>query len=187
MARKKHSLLTKILLFVYSNSYIVLGLFLIFIFLGWRYHNLRILSFDTNEVAIQNVSTVKPTYIKAYPVGVDVAIKDSVIVNGVWQIHPNEASYLVSSDGIGGNSNIILYGHNKIDVLGPIRHIKIGAVIELTGSDGNVYKYEVVKTDTVKPDNLTYLQNTAKETLTIYTCTGIFDTERFIVVANRLN
>lgn len=157
------------------------------IFSFWRYHNLRILSFKAESVSIRVNSSIKPVYIKAYPVGVDVAIKEAGIVNGIWQVHPNEVSYLKTSDGIGGSSNIILYGHNKINVLGPIRHIKIGAVIELTGSDGNVYKYEVTKTDTVKPDNLVYLNELDRETLTIYTCTGFLDTERFIVVANRIN
>jgi LPXTG-site transpeptidase (sortase) family protein len=186
MARKELSLLTKILLFIYDNSYIVFGIFFILVFLGWRYHNLRVLSFDTNEVNIEVKSLIKPVYIKAYPVGVDVSIKDAKIIDGIWQIHPNSVSYLVTSDGIGGKSNIILYGHNKIDVLGPIRHAKIDSLIELTGSDGNRYKYKVVKTEIVKPSNLSYLGNTEDETLTIYTCIGLFDSERFILVAKRV-
>lgn len=187
MARKKHSPLTRLLLFIYKNPLICIGFVLILVFMAWRYHNLRILSFETESVSIKTTSSIKPVYIKAYPVGVDVEIKDAGIVNGIWQVHPNEVSYLKTSDGIGGSSNIILYGHNKINVLGPIRHIKIGAVIEITGNDGKAYKYSVIKTDTVKPDNLVYLNELDKETLTIYTCTGFLDTERFIVVANRIN
>lgn len=166
------------------NHLIYLGLFFIFIFSAWRYHQIRILSFNNAEVEKADISTgVIPMHIKSYPVGIDVNIKPSAISKGVWAIHPHDANYLISSARIGDKGNIILYGHNKNEIMGPLRYIKEGAMIEILGSDGKNYKYVVSKTDTVSPDNLSYIENTSDETLTLYTCIGILDSKRFIVVA----
>lgn len=171
---------------VKNNSYIYLGLLLIATFLAWRYHQARILSFNTKSVAEFKSSGVKPVYIKSYPVGVDVKVQDTTINNGVWTILPDSAGYLLGSAGIGDNGNIIIYGHNKNNILGPIRWIKDGQVIEVNGSDGKRYSYVVTKTDIVDPDNLDYIKPKETETLTIYTCIGFLDSKRFIVVASPL-
>lgn len=165
---------------------LTLGLILIGVFAVYRYHQVRILSFNTTEIEkIEQKSGITPVHIRAYPVGVDIEIQNANITNGLWTIHPDTASYLVTSAGIGDNNNIIVYGHNKDVIMGPIRYVAIGALIEVIGSDGEVYEYEVVKKDIVKPDNLSYLKPTEEETLTIYTCTGFLDSERFIAVAKR--
>lgn len=155
------------------------------IFAGWRYHQARILSFNSEIVSEYKTSGVKPVYIKSYPVGVDIEIKDATINNGVWAIHPNSANYLISSAGIGDIGNTIIYGHNNNQILGPIRWIEVGAEIEIIGSDNKNYYYKVVKTDTVSPENLEYIKPKDTETLTVYTCVGFLDSQRFIVVAER--
>lgn len=173
--------------FLRNNIFLITGIFLICIFSFWRYHQLRILSFNMQEIAKLDSSTgIKPTYIKSYPLGIDVSIKDTIINKGVWAIQPDTASYLVDSAKIGDKGNIIIYGHNKDNILGPIRWIKVGAKIEITGSDEETYIYEVVKTDTVNSDNLSYILPTSEETLTLYTCVGFLDNQRFIVVAKRI-
>lgn len=171
---------------LFSNIPLVLGVSMLLIFAGWRYHQVRILSFNTREVEKFNFSGIKPTYVKSYPVGVDIKVGDATIRDGIWAILPNEVSYLNGSSGIGDKGNIIMYGHNKDNILGPIRWIKVGAKIEIKGSDGKDYIYEVAKTDTVDPDNLYYLQPTSEETLTLFTCVGFLDSKRFIVVSKRI-
>jgi len=173
------------LLRLQDNYLIYLGLLFIIVFGFWRYHQVRILSFNQRQVeeSSLNSSGVRPTYIKSYPVGIDVKVNDTTINNGVWAIHPETASYLVTSAKIGDNGNIIVYGHNKNKIMGPLRWIKEGAIIEVTGSDGQVYKYSVTKIDEVNPDNLQYINPTTEETLTIYTCSGFLDSKRFITVA----
>lgn len=177
MARKK--LKSKL----QENYLLIIGILLISIFSMWRYHQARILSFNSKEISRVNSSGIKPMHIKSYPVGVDIDVKETVINDGVWAINPNYASYLISSAGISGNGNIIIYGHNKDKIMGPIRWIKKDAIIEILGSDNKTYKYKVVKTDVVSPDDLNYIKPTDKETLTLYTCTGFLDSKRFIVVA----
>ncbi len=165
---------------------LISGIFLLSVFSLWRFHQARILSFNAKEVSEVVLSTgIKPVYIKSYPVGVDIGVKETVIRDGVWVIQPNHASYLLTSAGIGDKGNMIIYGHNKDDILGPVRYIQIGAKIEIEGSDGNTYFYDVVKTDTVDPDNLNYILPKNEETLTLYTCSGFLDSKRFIVIAKR--
>ncbi len=159
------------------NLPLILGLTLIFIFFVWRYHQAQILSFNTKEVAKISASIVKPIHIKAYPVGVDVDIQPAVIANGVWPVFSNMAGFVEN------DKNQIIYGHNKDNILGPIRYIKIGAIIEILSSDNKTYKYEVIKTDTVDPNNLEYVKSFDSEILTLYTCTGFLDSKRFVVVA----
>lgn len=168
------------------NPYLLSGFLLIIIFSLWRYHQQRILSFNTKEIIKVNFSGVKPIHIKAYPVGVDVSIKEGVIKNGVWAIYPDQAIYLLGSAGLGDLGNTIIYGHNKNDVLGPIRWAKLGSKIELLGSDNKIYQYQITKIDVVDPNNLKYIQPTDDERLTLYTCTGFWDSKRFIAVAERI-
>ncbi len=157
------------------------------IFSIWRYYSVRILSFNTDIITNTSFSGIKPVYIKAYPVGVDTDIKDSVIDNGIWTINPGSANYLLGSAGLGDGGNIVIYGHNRNDIFGPLRWVKTGAIISLTGSDEKIYRYEVIKTDIVSPNNLEYIKPATDEILTLYTCIGILDSKRFIVVAKRIN
>ncbi len=189
MAKKLgiNNLKSKIKLFLKKNYLITSGLVLLLIFFGWRYHQIRILSFNAQKINSTKSTGIKPVYVKSYPVGVDIEVGQTTINNGVWAILPDKVSYLIDSAGIGDSGNIIMYGHNNDDIFGPIRWIKMGAIIEVTGSDSKVYQYEVVKTDTVDPNNLEYIKNTDEEILTLYTCTGFLDSKRFIVVAKRLD
>lgn len=170
--------------------FLVSGILLLLIYSGWRFHQLRILSFWGKENLVSEVSNKRtgnlPTYIKSYPVGIDIGIKEAKIGKGVWQVFPDSVSHLDTSGRIGEGKNIVIYGHNKDDVFGPIRYMKEGSEIELRDDKGEKFIYKVVKTVTVKPDNLEYVTPKNEEVLTLYTCIGFFDSERFIVVAKRI-
>lgn len=167
------------------------GIVLLLIYSCWRFHQIRILSFWGKENIVSEVSVERkgtlPVYIRSYPVGIDIGVKEASIEKGVWQVFPSSVSHLNSSGRIGEGKNIVIYGHNKDDVFGPIRYLKEGSEIELKDEKGEKYIYKVVKTDTVKADNLEYVTLKNEEVLTLYTCIGFFDSERFIVVAKRVN
>lgn len=164
--------------FLERNLLLISGLFLISIFGIYRYHQVRILTFYTEESYTQEKNLdFTPTHIKAYPVGVEVDILPATIKDGVWPVFANAAGYVTN-----GN-NLIIYGHNKNEVMGPIRWIKEGAEITLIDQSGNQHKYEVIKTDIVEPDNLSYIQKSDQKILTVYTCIGFLDSKRFVVVA----
>lgn len=119
-------------------------------------------------------------YIKWF---VDVAIESEVYVEGKWTVSPNSASYLIASAEPGKPGNLILYGHNKRSILGNIRALKGNETIELTLSDGNKKLYKIASLNEVNVSDTKLLQPTDTEVLTIYTCSGIMDSRRFVVRA----
>lgn len=168
--------------------YLFFGIALLFVYSGWRFHQARILSFWTRElpqVAVARSGEI-PVLIKSYPLGVNIKVRESTIQNGIWQVFSDSASHLESSARIGEGGNIIIYGHNKNEILGPIRWAKASTQIELFDENGRKYLYQVIKTEIVDPSNLTYILPTEEETLTVYTCTGFLDSKRLIVVAKRV-
>lgn len=114
---------------------------------------------------------------------VDTPIAEGVIQDGKWTVHEKEATFLASSARPGEKGNSILYGHNKREILGNIRVLVPGEKILITTSDGAEHWYAVEKTQQVAADNLEWLQPTEDEVLTIYTCAGFLDRERFVVRA----
>ena len=48
--------------------------------------------------------------------------------------------------------------------------------------NGEVIKYEVYETRTIKPTDVSILNSTSDSRLTLYTCAGFLDTARFVVL-----
>ena len=154
---------------------------------GWRIYQLRALSFfgDGNQEAIFVPAKNLPVFIKIDSVKVNLPVIESSIVNGVWQIPSEGAGHLSSSSDI-GLGNMVIYAHNKNSLFGPIRWIKKDSLIEIIGQDGKPYHYQVTETRVVNPDRIEYVLPKAEEILTLYTCTGLFDSKRFIVLAKKI-
>lgn len=123
-----------------------------------------------------------PIHIKI-PQFVDISIQPDVYENTQWTTSETKASYLIQSALPKEDGNIIIYGHNKREILGNIRALKGNEVITLTLSDNSERQYKIVKISEVYPSQTQYLQPTTTEMLTIYTCSGLFDQKRFIVQA----
>ena len=170
--------------------YFLIGIVLLTTYFAWKINRSRILSFkapdsSSFETVVQKVGA-KPNHIKIPKFGVDMDVAEAQIVEGVWQVFPEKASHLGVSSGIDGGGNIVIYGHNKVNALGPIRWTSPGDIIELTGEDGVIYTYRIEKTIEVEPDNLEYVLPKSEEVLTVYTCSGFLDSKRFVVVAKKI-
>ena len=114
---------------------------------------------------------------------VDVEIEPQVYKNGNWTISSDKASYLLDSAEPGTMGNLILYGHNKRTILGNIRALTGKELIELTLSNGERKIYKIESLKEVDPKDTQLLRPTTDEVLTIYTCSGIFDSRRFVIKA----
>lgn len=114
---------------------------------------------------------------------VDTAITDAVYTGTKWTVSPDTASYLLQSARPGEKGNIILYGHNTREILGNIRALKGGETVLLTTEDGVGHTYRVESMAEVPPNQTELLKPTDFEVLTIYTCSGLLDSQRFIVRA----
>lgn len=139
---------------------------------------------DSDPSNPHNANLARPTNIEIPRVRVNLSITPGLISDkGVWQISDTGASFLNSSAFPGANSNVVIYGHNKTNLLGPLRWIKPGDTIIIQTEDGKSWKYQVQETLTVSPDEISVVMPTEKEVLTVYTCTGFLDSQRFVVRA----
>jgi len=110
-------------------------------------------------------------------------IEQSQINGQKWEVSAHGASHLLNSAIPGENNPIILYGHNKKELFAPVKKVKLNEQIHLVTKTGKIHKYKVVRTRTVKSDDVTALEQLSGETLVFYTCAGFADTKRFIVYA----
>ena len=150
-------------------------------------HQQHTLSFDAiPPSALSQNKTYIPTQIIIPKIAVNLPITESMIVNNTWQINPRGASHLTNSAEPGSIGNDIIYGHNTDDLLGPIRWLSIGDMIKIKRKDNRLFTYTIVKTITVSPNDINILDTTPDETLTLYTCTGFADLQRFVIVAKRI-
>jgi LPXTG-site transpeptidase (sortase) family protein len=168
----------------------LLGLFIV-VFSGWRIYQtnyqIKTLSFSIRNESVLDApkqdQSSKPVFISIPAVGIKLPVTESEIKNGVWEISETGVSHLDISGNPGGGNNIVIYGHNKNSLLGPIRWLKIGDLVELTDSQNKIFSYKIVNSLTTSAEDIGYVLPKNSEILTLYTCTGIFDSKRFIVVA----
>lgn len=172
-------------------SLILAGLLLISLALLYRLHQSRILSFSSTVLADksftdQKITGARPVKISIPTIKLNLNIAEAAIVNGTWDISFTGASHLVNSANPGTPGNIIIYGHNKNSLFGPIRWLSVGDTIHITDQTGQIHPYQISQTLTTTPENIQYILPKSEEILTLYTCTGLFDSQRFIVLARPL-
>jgi LPXTG-site transpeptidase (sortase) family protein len=158
------------------------GVALVLIFAGYRVYSLNILSFGVTPVA-QVTTGPAPVKVEIPQVNVNLMITEATVTDGTWEISPDGASHWDNSANPGQGGNIVVYSHNKTDLFGPIRWLNLGDEIVITDADGNQHLYTITETVTVSPKEVGYILPKDEEVLTLYTCTGLFDSQRYIVIA----
>ena len=133
-----------------------------------------------NEI---NVESKKPFGLKITKANINLNVEESQIVNGNWEVSRDGVSHLNTSSIPGNDGNIVIYGHNKSNILGSLNTVKNGDEIIITTRDNEVHKYVVKSVEVVSPSRVDVINPTEKEVLTIYTCTGLLDSKRLVVKA----
>lgn len=183
MAKRKNKTLSNL-----PEVLIITGLFLVGLSATHNYIRFRSLSLNEKIISTHlstqiNQSEFTPVHI-FIPWNTDAQISPQVYDSGKWTISPDAVSYLTSSGVPGQVGNIILYGHNQRNILGNIRVLKGGETITLTLKDGKIRKYIVNFAVQTSPDSRTdLLSATDTEVLTLFTCAGPFDSQRYVVRA----
>jgi LPXTG-site transpeptidase (sortase) family protein len=114
---------------------------------------------------------------------VDSPITRGIVEGNNWTLSEQEAVYITQSARPGEKGNVIIYGHNTREVLGNIRALKGTEIITLTMDDGSTRDYQVKEMKEIKPEVVSDIQPTDYEVLTLYTCSGFADKNRFVVRA----
>lgn len=159
------------------------GLFIFFVGAS-HYYQLRILSF-TKPVAAATTTQKGgiPTEIIIPSINIDQPVDVGTIEGGVWRISYDHPTFLDSSARPGTGGNIVIYGHNKKIIFGNLPYVSIGQKVLIKVTGGKIYTYEIYQKDFVSPDRVDLVSPTDHEELTIYTCWGLFDTQRAVVKA----
>lgn len=136
-------------------------------------------------VAAQPTPTPGPTNpVRVIIPGVlDEPLQPGSYADGKWSVSETTGTYLVQSAKPGEPGNVIIYGHNKGEIFGPLVKVRTDQPITLKLEDGRERHYKVKSTVEVGQDQTDVLAPTDTEVLTLYTCTGWLDRNRFIVKA----
>lgn len=137
-----------------------------------------------SNAEISQIRAEKPVRIEITRLGINLPVEEATITNGVWQISETGVSHLGTSARPTEGDNIVLYGHNKKRLLGPIiGRIKVGDEIDVFSESGQKNTYKVSEVLVVSPNAIDVVYPTEQEVLTLYTCTGPFDSKRLVVKA----
>ncbi|HUQ85833.1 MAG TPA: sortase [Candidatus Limnocylindrales bacterium] len=172
-------LLSKLFIFIGILCYI-LGIYNI-----WLINDPKRLSFQNYTYAQvpQSVEKVLPTKISISNVNITLPLIPSSIIDDKWETTDIGASYLSSSPVPGEVGNSVIYGHNWASIFGNLISIMPGDEVLIEYQDKTTKTFIVKYTSTVKPETTSILAPTSDKRITLYTCSGFLDSERFVAVA----
>lgn len=114
---------------------------------------------------------------------IDLKVEPGQIKDRVWLISDSEATFLNTSAIPGTNGNTVIYGHNKKAIFGSLPYLSLGQKIIIKTKSGKIYNYIADQKYFVGPDRVDLVSPKNSDELTIYTCWGLFDSQRAIVTA----
>lgn len=180
------------ILTVLSRACIIAGIALVCLSLALfiaRYNPYR-LAFTAQPIPTphtenETVMTSEPIRISLPDISIDLPIVRSTIHDQKWETSSQGVSYLDLSPIPGQKGNSILYGHNWTNLLGPLVHAKPGQRIYISYADGSVSTFKIQATALVSPQDTSILAPSNDIRVTIYTCAGFMDSQRFVVTARK--
>lgn len=137
----------------------------------------------TQAGAVAVAHSSKPLSLAIPKLQIHLAVVSGTVENNQWTMTRRGVSYLTSSPIPGEHGNSILYGHNDLSLLGNLTKARPGDLIEVTMDDGTPRLFVVDLTGEVTPKQTEILDDAGDTRLTIFTCSGLFDQKRFVVVA----
>jgi LPXTG-site transpeptidase (sortase) family protein len=136
----------------------------------------------TSEKTIE-ANGLAPDRITITDLGIDLPVYQATIVNNVWPTTTKGASYLTTSPLPGSMGNSIIYAHNWESLFGHLRNAKVGEKVVVTFPDKTKKTFVIAYTSIVPSNQASILAASTDKRITLYTCTGFLDSERFVAVA----
>lgn len=138
--------------------------------------------YSAGPAAVPLDRTSIPTHIAVSDL-IDLPIEEMNFGSDGWQVATNAASIASTSARPGENGNIVIYSHNLKRLFGNLSRVRVGDSVTLSSDDGSTKRFTVRTRQIVNPDEIEALRPTPTETLTLYTCSGLFDSKRLVVQA----
>ena len=147
------------------------------------------LSLSNSKITVDPLDLINPIKVFDVPsritiaaLGIDLPVAEAKVENGLWQNFDSFASHGINSASPGEGSNVVIFAHAKWQMFGNLKYAQIGNEITVLTKRGK-YKYQVTDIKEVTPDQVSTIAPTSEETLTLYTCIGVNDEKRLVVVA----
>ena len=156
------------------------------LFLLWQRSNpkrLMFSSFFPSKVETLSLKDSQPTRLIIRNSNIDLPIIPAKVKGQNWETTTQGVSWLINSSLPGEEGNSVIYGHNWENLLGNLISVKPGYQIEIAYKDGSKKIFTVDSTAIVSPKNISVLKQSKDKKITLYTCAGLFDEKRFVVVA----
>jgi LPXTG-site transpeptidase (sortase) family protein len=152
---------------------------------GWYLlYRRTILSFQVSPSVVSEIRKEAPAQIRIEgTVQIEVPVTQGVIKEGIWEVSDTSVVHLATSAYPEQPGNIIMYGHNTKHIFKNLPSVKPGDTITLATESHLERRYTVTEVMTVDPTDIEVVLPTDYEVLTVYTCTGLFDSKRFVVKA----
>lgn len=131
------------------------------------------------------VAPEDPLRIEIPHVKVNLPIYTAEISQEKWPTSESGVSYLKNSGKLGITGNLIMYGHNWKSLLGGLRYSKVGDPLTVY-SQNKSYQFQIKYIAVVDSRDVSILADTTQERITLYTCIGFLDSQRLVVVAERV-
>jgi sortase A len=139
-----------------------------------------------NQEEIQNNIKQSDYRIVISSIGVDMAIilgddEKNALLQGAWHI-PGSGT----PDDTDGYKNIVISGHRYLYTSGPntffnLDKIQTEDIIQIFWQNQE-YKYQVNKIHIVEPNEISILEDTGQEKLTLFTCHPVYTTDQRLVI-----
>lgn len=173
-----------------AKVFVLVG-FILLVYAGllvWKRYDPNRLNFQDYRPQIASISSFKqPRELRIKRVGIRLPLIASKIEKNTWETTDKGASYLSTAPIPGSFGNAVIYGHNWPNLLGRLVDTKTGDEVEIVYADGSTTKFVIETQAQISPNETHVLQNSNDTRLTIYTCIGFFDSQRFVVVARALD
>jgi sortase A len=171
----------------------VVNLFLVGMFVAILFPEPAPVSFDTEasvaprhlkEPAVMKINLGIPTRIVVPSVGIDLPVQMGFYdpTTQTWTLDKSSAFYAVNSVPANDNNGAtLIYAHAQNGLFVKLPDISQGATAQVYTDSGKIFSYTFASTRKVKPDDMSVFDNTGTPTLTLLTCSGVFDTYRTLV------
>ena len=135
----------------------------------------------SNPEESQVLTKSAPDRISIPSIQLELPITAATISENQWLLYDDKVSWL-STSAVPRTGNVILYGHNRVNLFGNLKKVEAGGEIKIW--DGaKTHSYKVVEKRQVAPGDVDVVLSD-KDQLTLYTCDGSFDQKRLVVIAH---
>jgi sortase A len=140
---------------------------------------------DSKLFSKRNKEELIPQRVLIPNLSLDVEVKPAKVVSGFWEVFEDKASFGLGSADPGETGNTVIFAHARKGLFLPLEKISKETKIYVLTSKG-WFSYKVSEIKKVSPNDISIIEPTQDETLTLYTCSGFADSQRLIVVAKRI-